>query len=470
MKRRSAMRLVAVATGLVAWLGASAAWADETPAPSAPSTLGTRPTSLAEAVAVALRQNPDALTSESQVREAEGARTESKGGFFPKLHLDANVQEWNGPFVPSSSVQSFTDPRPVHVAGQPFPHPAADRPLEHLRPVQDRGAMALTSRTSSAGRPVAKWRSRWRRPTTACSRPSAWPRWPTPRSPSSRPSRSEAQSLFDNGVIGKNDLLRAGLALATARQRAIQSRGEVTLARGQVDTVLGNPTDTPFEPVPFAGDPPAVQDPSVQSAESRAVAQRLELVVVDRSIAQADHGVAAARKKYVPQINAIANYTHLGGQPFQPTDAEYVGLFASWDVWDWGTTGGGVDQASEKLEQARIARKKVEDQVRLEAREAFVNADDRPSGPGRGEDGGRAGRGELPHRLEEVRGQRRRRRSTWSTPRRSSRRRAPRSSRGSTTTSSPAPPSNAQPVRRFPASSRLAQSSCGSSLGDSVKR
>jgi outer membrane protein TolC len=50
-------------------------------------------------------------------------------------------------------------------------------------------------------------------------------------------------------------------------------------------------------------------------------------------------------------------------------------VFASWDVWDWGTTGGGVDTASAKLDEARIARKKVEDQVRSEAREAFVNAE-----------------------------------------------------------------------------------------------
>jgi outer membrane protein TolC len=118
-----------------------------------------------------------------------------------------------------------------------------------------------------------------------------------------------------------------------------------------------------------------VQDGSVESAEARAAAQRLELRALDRSIAQADHGVAAAEKKFVPQINAVANYTHLAGQKLAEENAEYIGLFASWDIWDWGVTTGGIDVANAQLDQARIARKKSEDQVRLEAREAFVNAE-----------------------------------------------------------------------------------------------
>ena len=187
--------------------------------------------------------------------------------------------------------------------------------------------------------------------------------------------RREAQSLFDNGVIGKNDLLRATLALANAQQRSIQMRGNVVLARGQLDTIMGQPAGTVFEPVPFTGEPPPVEEPSVESAEVRASAQRLEIREIDRSIEQADHVVSAAKQKLIPQVSAIGNYTHFVGSQFQQEDAAYVGVFASWDVWDWGTTTSGIKSANVRLEQARIARKKIDDQVRLEAREAFVNAE-----------------------------------------------------------------------------------------------
>ncbi len=385
MKRRSAMRFVAVATGLVASLGASAARADEAPPASAPSTIGTRPTSLAEAVAVALRQNPDALTAEAQTREAEGGRTGARGAFLPRLHLDASAQEYDSPFIIPFSLPTAPGMQP----SPPLPFPVRDQftwqfSPSLIQPLTGLWAIYDQYKVSAYGVDVAAIKRRVARREVAFQVAQAYYRLleelrlaevADASVKQLEAEQKQAQSLFDNGVIGKNDLLRAGLALASARQRAIQTNGSVTLARGQLNTTMGSSPEAPFEPVPFAGEPPPVQDGSVDSAEGRAVAQRLELRALDRSIAQADHGVAAAEKKFVPQINAIANYTHLGGQKLAEENAEYVGLFASWDIWDWGVTTGGIDVANAQLDEARIARKKTEDHVRLEAREAFVNAD-----------------------------------------------------------------------------------------------
>jgi outer membrane protein TolC len=187
--------------------------------------------------------------------------------------------------------------------------------------------------------------------------------------------RKQAQSQFDNGVIGKNDLLRAALALAQAKQRAIQTRGQVVLARGQLGAAMGLSPDEPLEPVPYTSEPPPIPEPGLESAEARAVAQRLELRDLSRQVEQAESNKAFAKKKLVPAIDAIGNYTHTAGSEFAQVDSAYVGLTASWDVWDWGTTISGIHEADAKLHQAILARKKLEDQVRVEARKAFVDAD-----------------------------------------------------------------------------------------------
>jgi outer membrane protein TolC len=373
------MRLVAVATGLAASLATGAALGDGSPPPSAPSTLGTRPTSLAEAIALALRQNPDALTAEAQVREAQGTRTGAKGAFLPKLHLDANAQEYDSPFSIALALPGLpTGAFPVRDQFTWQFSPSLIQPLTGLWSVYDQYKVA------SYGVDVAAIKRLVARREVAFQVAQGYYRLLEAQRLADvadasvtqlEAQQKQAQALFDNGVIGKNDLLRAGLALASARQRAIQARGLVTLSRGQLDIAMGSSPDAPFEPVLFEGEPPPVQDGAVESAEARAASQRLELRALDRSIVQADHGVAAAQKKYVPQINAVANYTHLAGQKLAEENAEYIGLFASWDVWDWGVTSGGVDVANAQLDEARIARKKVEDQVRLEAREAFVNAE-----------------------------------------------------------------------------------------------
>jgi outer membrane protein TolC len=378
MRRSNAARMIALAVGLGGAIASANAHADTVPA-AAPSTMGTRTTSLSDAIAVALRQNPDALTSEAQVREAEGTRSGTKGDYFPKVHIDANAQEYNSPFsIPFSLGSGPAAQFPVRDQFTWTFSPSLIQPLTALWAIYDQYKIA------SYGVDVAALKRRSTRREIAFQVAQGYYRLLEAERLSQvaetsvtqlEAQQKEAQSLFDNGVIGKNDLLRAGLALASARQRVIQVHGSVTLARGQLNIAMGNLPDAPFEPVAVAGEPPAVQDGSIQAAESRAVAQRLELSVIDRSVAQADHNVAFAKKKYLPQINAVANYTHLGGQKLAEEDAEYIGLVASWDVWDWGTTTGGVDVANAKLEEARIARKKVEDQVRIEAREAFVNAE-----------------------------------------------------------------------------------------------
>jgi outer membrane protein TolC len=361
-------RLAALAVFLGATLASSAASAQ------APSTIGTRPMSLADAVATALRQNPDALTSDSAVRGAEADRAVVAGGYGPKLHVDANVTQWNSPFDINFGGLAFQ-------VRNAFTWTASATITQPLTPlwsiydqykVQDLGVDVAAIRRQVTRREItfqvaqAYYRLLEAERLADVAKTSV-----TQLEAQQRVS----QSLFDNGVIGKNDLLRAALALASSKQREIQMRGNVILARGQLATLMGEPPGSALEAEPFTGEPGEVDEPSVASAETRAAGQRAEVRELDHTIEQADHGVAAAKKKLIPQVNVVGNYTHFEGSQFQQEDAAFVGLFASWDVWDWGTTTSGISSASAKLDQARIARKKIEDQVRLEARQAFVNAE-----------------------------------------------------------------------------------------------
>jgi len=369
MTSRDALgRLAALVVFLAGAMTTSAASAQ------AERTLGVRPTSLADAVTVALRQNPDALTSESQVRGAEADRAGVNGGFFPKLHADANATQWNSPFNILFGPQAFT-------VRNAFTWSASVSIIQPLTPlwsiydqyqVQDLGVDVAEIKRQVTRREVAFQVVQAYYRLLEAQRLGEVARTSVAQLEAQQRS---AQSLFDNGVIGKNDLLRAGLALANAKQREIQMRGNVVLGRGQLATLMGEAPGAAIEPEPYTGEPPGNDEPNVSAAETRAAAQRLEVRALDRTIDQADHGVAAAKKKLIPQVNVIGNYTHFEGSQFQQEDAAYVGLFASWDVWDWGTTTSGISGANAKLDQARIGRKKLDDQVRLEARQAFVNVE-----------------------------------------------------------------------------------------------
>ena len=71
-------------------------------------------------------------------------------------------------------------------------------------------------------------------------------------------------------------------------------------------------------------------------------------------------------------MSAVAAYVHNEGSLFSQLNSAYVGGVASWDVWDWGTTASGISAAKARLHQTEIARAKIDDQIRLEVRTAFL--------------------------------------------------------------------------------------------------
>jgi outer membrane protein TolC len=365
---------------------AVAAIAAQAAAQSAPA--GT--VSLKECVAIALRENPDALSSEYAVQEAQAQRAEVGGQFGPRLQFDGNVQQWNSPYA-----IVFASPAPPAPPAAPPVAPVAVSPVtvrnaftwsasvSLIQPITTLLVIAQQYKIQGLGVDIAGIRRAAARREVAFHTIESYYRLleaerladvATASVTQLEAQEKQAQSQFENGIIGKNDLLRAQLALASARQRVIQTGGQVILARGQLAASMGRSPDQALEPATFADDPPPLGEAGVEAAEGRAASERLELRDLSRQIDQAHEGLSFAKAKLGPVVNAVGNYTNTGGSQFQPTNAAYIGLAASWNVWDWGTTLGGIREADAKLQQTILAKKKLEDQVRLEARQAFVNA------------------------------------------------------------------------------------------------
>ena len=325
---------------------------------------------------IALQQNPDALTSESEVHGAEADRADVRGGFGPKLHVDANVQQWNSPFDINFGGARLHGPQRLHLDRQRVAHPAAHAALVDLRPVQGAGPRRRRRGTQAQGHPprgrlpghagvlpparsAAPGRGRADAPspssrrssarrsrssttassarTTCCARRSPWP------TRSSGPSRCAATSSSRAGSSTRSWASRPGRAV---RARAVHGRAP---ARGRAERRVRR----------GRAPRPAPRDARARS-EHRAGGSR-------RVGREEEAHPAGQRRRQLHAHRRLAS----SSRRTRPTS----GLFASWDVWDWGTTTSGISSANAKLEQARIARKKLDDQVRLEARQAFVNAE-----------------------------------------------------------------------------------------------
>jgi outer membrane protein TolC len=331
-----------------------------------------------DCVALAIRQNPEVLTGTAEIEEAEARKGGAAGMFGPKLHVDANVTEWNGKFAIGFALPGLPPGSafPVHDALTWGASATLTQPITALLPIfdnyklQDLGVDVATVRREAIKRDIAY------RVTEVYYRLLQTMRLSEVAVASVDnldAQLKQARTFYTNGVVGQNDVLRAEVAVANAKQRVIQLRGQINIARGRLATLLGLPADALIDPQPLAGDPPPRDASTIEDAERRAVSGRVELRELDKRIEQASHAVRYARAKLLPQVNAVGSYQHSEGFAFAQMNAAYVGATASWDVWDWGTTTSGISEAKAKTRQAMLARTKLEESVRLEARQAYVD-------------------------------------------------------------------------------------------------
>jgi outer membrane protein len=356
---------------------------------------------LAESVEIALKQNPDVTASKHEVDAAEAAHSSAVGNYGPRLKVDASVQVWDKPLEMDflGSMVPLIDAR-VQQLGLANQATIQNAPTMTIPPITFRNQTTWSAGVTLAqpiaslwtihdaaklreiGVDVAKIRRESIRRDTAYQVIEAYYRLLQVMRLEEINSKSveqveaqvkRAEAFFRQGTVGKNDVLRAQLGLAAARQKKIQVGGMVTLARGRLAVLLGMPVRTALEPADAPTSAPARTSMSAEQAESQAVARRIEIREIDARIQQAEKGLGIAKSKMLPQVNAIANYTHAEGSAFQMKNSFFVGAQASWDIWEWGSTYYGIPEARAHLAQAEAARAKTSDLLRLDARNAYVN-------------------------------------------------------------------------------------------------
>lgn len=191
----------------------------------------------------------------------------------------------------------------------------------------------------------------------------------------------DVRAFFDQGLLTKNEVLRAELQLSNTEIMAIDARNAVEIALTSLNSLIGLPITTDLELttsaeslVSRAPEPEGVA-PGGAAAKAlcdTALANRPELRSADFRIKASEAGVKAARAGWYPQVALAANYYYLRPNArLMPAQNKFygtwdVGVAVSLDVWNWGLTRSQTEQAKSQLAQARDARKLLEDQAVLE--------------------------------------------------------------------------------------------------------
>lgn len=362
---RAALALCAALSSALAAAPARAEPARAAPAP--PRTIA-----LDEAVRAAIARSSELAASAAEVDASVAERSAARGSLGAKLHVDANLLRWDGPQTvafalpggPAAPAVQVRDPWTATITVSAVQPISALWPLlEHVR-LRDSAVSAARLRRAIVAREVALattetfYRLLQAESVAGIARASV---------EALAAQERRADSFVRQGVVARNDLLRAQAGLAAARHRLVQADGDVELLRARLSTLVGAEVSAQgtTTPAPLAA-------PSARDAEQLALAQRVELTALQHSTRQAHHGERIALAKLLPQVSLVGTYQHNRGSLFQQENVLYVGGLLAWDVFEWGAGKAAHDQARAQERQAAAGALRLRDALRLEARTAFV--------------------------------------------------------------------------------------------------
>ncbi len=175
-----------------------------------------------------------------------------------------------------------------------------------------------------------------------------------------------AEARKEVGAVPLADVLRARVSLANARLALVGARSAVDVARGNLNTTMGRPAETPLR-IREVG--PALAPPgsfSMDDAMKKAVAGRPELRAAANREAAGRESVRAARSAYGPTVTAEAAYGRLDNA-FFPMDKNWaVGVSVQIPVFTGFERRHTLARARAKLSQAENERLQAELGVRQE--------------------------------------------------------------------------------------------------------
>ncbi len=185
-----------------------------------------------------------------------------------------------------------------------------------------------------------------------------------------------SQARFDSGLTVESDLLTAKVRMAARQQEVIRARNTLEVARAQLNTVMGMPLDSPFQPTEGLAER-TLAIPVVQDLEKQALTNRPDLKRIASEEAAQRQSVSVAKSAFGPRVNAFA-----GWEMDNPTFVAggggnnwLGGIEVQFDIFQGGAKRAELSRQRAREEKVVAMQQVASDAVRLEVRRAYYETD-----------------------------------------------------------------------------------------------
>jgi len=172
----------------------------------------------------------------------------------------------------------------------------------------------------------------------------------------------------------EKDSLEVQARLARAEYKHFKLKNTLATQKERFNKLLGRDIETPFSviPIPYA----APFTINVQDAEALALEQRPEIQAAELDIEFTENEVRIKKSKYIPEIGVQFQYIANLNVELLPANSATIGLFAKWDVFDWGRKKSEVAEKKKSVIQAQNRLEETESQILIDVNSKIRNLEE----------------------------------------------------------------------------------------------
>lgn len=330
-----------------------------------------RQLTLEEAESLAQQNNPSLSAHDARVQSAELLARSMRSRMLPSILITDEYQHWDSTVISTLTLGSASSDFTVRNQDTHSFSATASQPLLGLlrQGYEYRSAQKSAEATAAQGRIVAASVRQGVR--------VAFLRYFEARALAEIARQSEkelnehvtmARAKVDLGVLTNADLLRVQVAASSALQQQMVANTQAEVARTSILIAVGMSPDQAVELVEPAALVRAAHSEALtyQPAVQRALAARPELLTAQLNIEAANHQQRGRLLMLLPEINLVGGYLRNDGQLLYATNAGFVGVRSSWQIWDCGATWFNYQAARQLTRAAQQEHLAVQRQIQAE--------------------------------------------------------------------------------------------------------
>jgi outer membrane protein TolC len=180
-------------------------------------------------------------------------------------------------------------------------------------------------------------------------------------------------NLEQNGLMARNDLLKAELESSNLELTLLDAENNWKLANVSMNLLLGLPEQTPLN-LDSASLLQAGPVKSLEEYELAAVQNRFDVQAIGERRKAAESGIVQAKSAYYPNIALTAGYIALNvPNLISVTNAVTIGAGVKYNLGSLWKTDAKVQQAKAREKQTEANQEILQDNIRLEVNQAYEN-------------------------------------------------------------------------------------------------